>query len=300
MGVYDERRPGGLPPGELDPALWRCGERVRRLEVRWKSGLAGHALNDVGALTRLLNVIVQDSALPSLPDAIGDLAALRSLEVDGNALQGFPTALSKLAGTLEALSAARNSLASPSGIAPIAALGGLVTLNLSNNRLASVGALDLLTKVHLVSLSLSNNQISELPDACWEGPMMLQRFDVAGNRIEELPPGMGVMKEKKLTELLLDENPLRDGKIRNMLQNSAVVSKDVLTYLRKQKGKKGKPNSKAKAKKHEDSEESEADAAPEPPPPPPPPPPASKAKGKKNKGKAKVEVDSDAEAKEVG
>merc|ERR1712139_250403 len=118
--------------------------------------------------------------------------------------------------------------------------------------------LNLKSKPHLVTLSVVSNGLKELPEDPWGDLTMLQHLNVSNNKLTELPCEMGAMKEKKLTELLLDDNPWKDGKIRNMIENSAVLSNTVLVYLRKLKPKgnkkvKGKPKRKGKA--NSDSEE---------------------------------------------
>merc|ERR1719238_2516860 len=95
---------------------------------------------------------------------------------------------------------------------------------------------------------------------------MLQHLNISGNKIKELPCEMGEMKEKKFTELIMHDNPWKDGKIRTMIDNSAVLSNTVLTYLRKLKpkgGKRGGGGKKGKKKKAESSSEAESEDEPE-------------------------------------
>merc|ERR1719454_2586085 len=104
------------------------------------------------------------------------------------------------------------------------------------------------SKPHLVTLSVAHNKLDELPEDPWGDLTMLQHLNISANKLTELPCEMGAMKEKKLTELLLHDNPWKDGKIRNMIENSAVLSNTVLPYLRKLQAKNPKGKSKAKAK----------------------------------------------------
>eukprot|EP00929_Paragymnodinium_shiwhaense_P002617 TRINITY_DN10291_c0_g1_i1.p1 TRINITY_DN10291_c0_g1~~TRINITY_DN10291_c0_g1_i1.p1 ORF type:complete len:545 (-),score=186.19 TRINITY_DN10291_c0_g1_i1:113-1747(-) len=251
----------GLVEGQLDPALWRCGPCVRHLEVRWSPGLAAGSLDLVGALGRLLHLIVQDSGLPALPEAIGTLKELRSLEVDGNALTDFPASLAKVT-TLESLSAVRNKLTSKC-LQKLAPIEKLASVKLDQNAISDVEDLDLHKKPHLVTLSLAQNSLTELPEDCWGDLAMLQHLNVSGNKIKELPCEMGVMKEKKFTQLMLDDNPWKDGKIRTMIENSAVLSNTVLVYLRKMKPK-GNKRGGGKKKKAKAESSSEAESEDEP------------------------------------
>lgn len=232
--IEREGKVAGLAEGELDPAIWRC-QALRRLQVRFPSGLESSTFSCLGSLRKLQTLIIRDSGLTGFPDVLGSLSDLRSLDIDKNNLVVLPASLAQL-GSLESLSANNNSLASA---APVATLGNLQSLALSGNQLKTLDDLCLEKKTHLTSLRVANNSITELPDSIGE-LLMMQHFDVSGNQIAALPLGLGRLKEKKLTEMILDNNPIRDGKIRNMIERSAVLSKDVLTYLRKQKPSRGK------------------------------------------------------------
>lgn len=290
-----ERQVAGLVDGQMDPALWRCGPGVRHLEIRWRPGLGAGALDSISALRRILHLIVQDSSLPALPEALGDLKELRQLDFDGNSVKAFPKSIGRLSASLESISAARNQLTG-SSLAALAPLEKLVTLKLDNNKISDIEDLAIAKKPHLVMLSVARNELVELPEEGWGDLAMLQHLNVSANKLKELPCEMGAMKEKKLTELLLDDNPWKDGKIRSMIENSAVLSNTVLVYLRKMKpkGKKGGAKAKGKKKKAESSDEdsdedrpvifvakSESEEEEEVAPPPPVEEPKKKKKGKK-------------------
>eukprot|EP00747_Dinoflagellata_sp_TGD_P182325 gnl/TRDRNA2_/TRDRNA2_36542_c0_seq1.p1 gnl/TRDRNA2_/TRDRNA2_36542_c0~~gnl/TRDRNA2_/TRDRNA2_36542_c0_seq1.p1 ORF type:complete len:847 (-),score=225.88 gnl/TRDRNA2_/TRDRNA2_36542_c0_seq1:88-2442(-) len=299
----EESQIAGLAPGAMDPALWRCGLGVRHLEIRWRPGLGAGSLDRVGALTRLLSLIVQDSGLASLPESLCHLKELRSLDVDGNALETFPKSLGQLSGSLESLSAARNKLRSEA-LARLSTLEQLLALKLDHNLLEDLDDLELSKKPRLVHFSVAHNRLAELPDDVWGHLVMLQHLNLSANKLQELPCEMGAMKEKKLTELLLHENPWKDGKIRNMIESSAALSNTVLVYLRKQKpkGRKGGAKKKGKAAKSDSPSESEGED-----------PtaaesdreaavvdtPAPKKKGKKAKAKAKAKDEKAAEEVQV-
>lgn len=258
----EETQAPGLVEGEMDPALWRVGSAVRHLYIKWRPGLGAGSLDAIGSLKRILHLGIHDSGLPSLPEELCELTELRSLEVDGNALTNFPSSIKKLASTLESVSAIRNKLTSKCLI-NLAPLDHLVSLKLDQNLIEDLEDLALKSKIHLVTLSLLGNKLKELPEDPWSNLIMLQHFDVSNNKITELPCEMGEMKEKKLTNLVLDDNPWKDGKIRNMIQDSAVLSNVVLTYLRKMKPKakgkaKGKPKRKPKATSDSDAESDDA------------------------------------------
>lgn len=255
----EEAQAPGLDDGAVDPALWRCGKGLRYLEIRWRPGLNSTTLNRIGSLKRLLHLIISDSGLADLPEALGELLEMRSLEVDRNALTTMPSSLQCLAGNLESLSAARNRLVS-GALERLAPLEHLVSLKLDHNQLGGLDGLSLSRKPHLVTLSVAHNKLRNLPQDPWGDLVMLQHLNVSANELTELPSEMGLMKEKKLTELLLHENPWSDGKIRNMVENSAVLSSTVLVYLRKRKPT-GKKPTKGKAKRKDGRGESDSESA---------------------------------------
>eukprot|EP00746_Dinoflagellata_sp_MGD_P124804 gnl/MRDRNA2_/MRDRNA2_59433_c0_seq1.p1 gnl/MRDRNA2_/MRDRNA2_59433_c0~~gnl/MRDRNA2_/MRDRNA2_59433_c0_seq1.p1 ORF type:complete len:795 (-),score=244.52 gnl/MRDRNA2_/MRDRNA2_59433_c0_seq1:58-2442(-) len=244
----------GLTKGYLDPALWHCNA-LNRLQISWPH-LASDALEKVGMLNKLQTLIVKDSHLVSLPSSLAQLRNLKSIEVDNNNLESLPSAFAALQ-DLESLSASRNAL---SELEALGDLKNLVSLVVDYNKLKDIEDLDLSSKSRLVTLSVSNNLLVELPDSIGELQAM-ECLNVSFNKIKELPCELGQLKEKKLTTLLLNDNPWKDGKIRNMIENSAVLSKDVLTYVRKQRPQgRGKARSKAKGKKGVKNEsESEAE-----------------------------------------
>jgi len=251
----DVEQAPGLTVGGMDPALWRCGPNIRHLEIRWRPGLAAGSLDRINVLKRILHLAVQDCRLPALPETLPELPELRSLEVDGNNLITFPNSFGDLAKTLESLSAARNKLTSEC-LEMLAPLNHLTSLKLDHNQISELDKLSLNEKPHLVTLSVAHNALTEIPDDPWSDLVLLQHLNLSANKLIELPCEMGAMKEKKLTELVLHDNPWKDGKIRNMIENSAVLSNTVLTYLRKQKPqKKPKKNAHRRgAKQNSDSD----------------------------------------------
>jgi hypothetical protein len=286
----EESQYPGLEKGEMDPALWRLGPTVRHLSICWRPGLSAGSLDRISALRRVLHLIVQDSGLPALPDCLGELKELRSLEVDGNQLKTFPDSIGNLAGSLEVLSAVGNKLNAAS-LKKLAPLDHLVSLKLDKNTIVDLEDLALNKKPHLVTLSVTHNELVELPEDPWADLVMLQHLNLTANKIKELPCEMGAMKEKKLTDLILDNNPWKDGKIRTMIDNSAVLSTTVLVYLRKLKPKggkkpKGKPKRKSKAESSsEDESEDNAPPAKDESSDEEPPPVEPISTGKKKKGK---------------
>lgn len=243
---------------EVDPALWQCsGVNMLRLRVRALATLP----EDLGRLSNLVTLIVSDNAFVALPDALGQLSALKNLEANGNRIKALPEGISKLA-NLEVLQMAGNQLSSA---APLAPLANLVSVGLDGNKLATLDELDLANKPRLQILSARSNGLEAIPTGLGECQALTSLF-LSGNEIEELPVEMGGLKEKKMREIELQENPLNDPKIKKMIGKSANLVKELLTYVRKngfkgdKGGKKGKgKNGKKKAESEAEEEEEEED-----------------------------------------
>jgi len=238
-------RDGPVAGGGADPALWSCTS-LNMLTL--KCGLAN--VDGVRGLRGLLTLILTGNELAALPEEIGELKLLKNLEVDDNYLKALPAAVGGLP-ALESLSVNGNQLTS---LAPLQAATALVSLHAARNALSEIDC-GLTNKPRLSVINVSDNGIEELPGEIG-GLQLLRSLNVSDNEIEELPCELGELKESKLKELGLGGNPWDDGKIVKMIQKSNNLSKEILTYVRKQKGKgkKGKGKGK-KGKKLEDAME---------------------------------------------
>ena len=236
---------GPVTGGGADPALWSCTS-LNMLTL--KCSLAN--VDGVKGLRGLLTLILTGNELAALPEEIGELKLLKNLEVDDNYLKALPAAVGELP-ALESLSVNGNQLTS---LAPLQAGTALVSLHAARNALSEIDC-GLTNKPRLSVINVSDNGIEELPGEIG-GLQLLRSLNVSDNEIEELPCELGALKESKLKELGLGGNPWDDGKIVKMIQKSNNLSKEILTYVRKQKGKgkKGKGKGK-KGKKLEDAME---------------------------------------------
>jgi len=257
-------KPGVPERGPVDPAVWGCVCLYElRLELADKvlTSLPGAGL---ARLTDLVTLIVSGNALAELPDELGTLTKLRNLEAAGNALTELPASAAKLT-QLQVVDVSNNAIAS---LAPLSALESLVSVNAGSNKLT---ALDLAYESleHLGSLAAPNNEIAVFPRGlgCCQ---LLTSVDFASNKIEQVPIELGNLTVKKLQQVVLKDNPLKDARIRRFVEDdSPTLVKDLLNHVRKNgwkgdapaakggkkgKGKKGKGQAAAAPQEEDDSD----------------------------------------------
>jgi len=228
---------GPVTGGGADPALWGCNS-LNMLTL--KCGLAN--VDGVKGLKGLLTLILTGNELAALPEEIGELKLLKNLEVDDNYLKELPDTVGKLP-ALESLSVNGNQLTS---LAALQSGTALVSLHAARNALKEIDC-GLTNKPRLSVINVSDNTIEEIPEEIGS-LQQLRSLDVSENDIEDLPSELGGLKESKLKELSLGGNPWDDGKIVKMIEKSKNLSKEILTYVRKQKGR-GKRGKGKKGKK---------------------------------------------------
>ncbi|THU67536.1 hypothetical protein C4D60_Mb05t25690 [Musa balbisiana] len=137
-----------------------------------------------------------------LPDSIGKLSSLITLDLSENRIVVLPTTMGALS-SLTKLDLHSNRIAQlPDSIGD---LHRLLFLDLRGNQLTSLPS-TFCKLVHLEELDLSSNQISSLPDAI--GSLVrLKKLNVETNDIEELPHSIGNCVV--LAELRADYNRLK-------------------------------------------------------------------------------------------
>ena len=155
---------------------------------------------EIGQLTALTYLYLEDNQLSALPLEIGQLKALTIFYVNGNQLSVLPPKIGQLT-QLATLFLNDNQL---HALPPeIGQLTELTSLSLHNNQLSvlppQIGQLTALT-----SLSLKGNQLSALPPEIGQ-LMSLTRLSLEDNKLSALPPE--IRKLTALTELCLHGNP---------------------------------------------------------------------------------------------
>ena len=199
-------------------------------------------------------IVAAAPVVTSLPKEIGKLKNLRVLECEGNKLEALPEELSKLQ-NLEILRLGRNQI---KDLSALKKMNNLVTLVVDNNRLRTLDDFDLGSKSRLITLSANNNEIVDAPSDIGKCTLLTEIL-LNKNNIEELPGEWGELKEKKVREIDLDDNPIKDSKIKKMMGKSDKFVKELLTYVRKNcktgLAKKAGNAVKSSKKKKEESED---------------------------------------------
>ena len=156
----------------------------------------------IGQLALLQTLDLSFNKLQQLPDSIGRLAQLQELDLTDNQLQQLPDSIGHLA-KLQKLDLTNNQLQQlPDSIGHLAKLQ---KLDLTNNQLQqlpySFGRL-----AQLQELALSDNQLQQLPDSIGH-LAKLQKLALYDNQLQQLPDSIGHLA--KLQKLDIAHNNLQ-------------------------------------------------------------------------------------------
>ena len=180
----------------------------------------------IGQLTNLQTLDLNDNQLVSLPESMGQLTNLQYLGLGGNQLVTLPDSIGQLT-NLEELELRINQLANlPESIG---GLTSLTTLGLGGNQLVtlpeSIGELTSLQR-----LNLYNNRLVNLPESIG-GLTRLGGLNLTYNRLVNLPESMGGLTRLKMLFLgnnLLVNLPESIGQLTNLqalfLENNQFVN----------------------------------------------------------------------------
>ncbi len=157
---------------------------------------------EIGSLTSLRSLSLNENPLRSLPPQIGNLERLRKLSIEGNQLRSLPAEIGAL-GDLRELRLAWNKLNS---LPPeIGGLSSLQSLDVSDNQLRSLPS-QIGTLRTLQCLDLQINQLRSLPPEI--GALnKLVWINLSNNQLTSVPPEIGALDN--LVWLKLDQNQLR-------------------------------------------------------------------------------------------
>lgn len=223
--TVEDVEPIALENGGTDPALW-YQYTVTRMELSLpKSVLRALPGDGLERMNQLQYVILNNNSLTELPSQVSTLSNLRVLEVAGNELTVLPEGLAELTG-LEMINLSNNMLTSLAGLDGCAMMA---TVNASNNKLSELD-IDLTTMPRLHDLLLSGNELTSIPADIGTLPL-LEDFTAEDNKITELP--FEITKLKKVKTLKLNGNPLKDQKVKKMLQREGKGLKELWKYLNK-------------------------------------------------------------------
>ena len=155
----------------------------------------------LGQLTQLQTLDLSGNQLTALPEWLGQLTQLQDLNFENNRLTALPESLGQLT-QLQTLDLSGNQLtALPEWLGQ---LTQLQDLNFENNRLTALPeSLGQLTQ--LQTLDLRNNQLTALPESLGQLEQ-LQTLYLTGNQLTALPESLGQLTQ--LQTLRLESNDL--------------------------------------------------------------------------------------------
>ena len=173
----------------------------KHFSTRIKSNFLTTIPNWIGQLSNLSSLDISYNQLSALPEGIGQLSNLSSLSIHNNQLTALPDWIGQLS-NLSSLDISYNQLSAlPDWIGQ---LSNLSSLDISYNQLSAlpdwIGQLS-----NLSSLNIAGNQLSALPD--WIGQLSnLSSLNIAGNQLSALPDWIGQLSN--LSSLSIHSNQL--------------------------------------------------------------------------------------------
>ena len=199
----------------------------------------------VSQLTSLLELILTNNGLESLPIEIGTLTRLRLLDASHNRLKLLPQTIYHL-GSLQKLLLAHNELTTDSF--PVTGeqdvpFPALQYVNISNNQLTILPQF-IYMSTSLIELLASYNELHTISTDIYY-MSSLKTIDMSHNNITSLPSE--ISQCSKLRSLCFDDNPLTDPRLVKILKQFGVTKpKAVLEYLQGSKKSSGKGGKKKK------------------------------------------------------
>jgi leucine-rich repeat protein SHOC2 len=187
-----------------------------RLDRSTVLNLQGHRIIDlpegIGNIPSLETLDIRNNQLSSLPESIGNLSNLTYLWGNDNLLNSLPDSISSLS-NLKILDLRRNRIESlPESIGN---LSNLANLYLANNRLErlpeSIGNL-----VNSIQLNLNHNRLTNLPNSIGN-LTKLTHLCLSGNKLASLTDSMSSLSN--LSIIYLRDNPLTDLSILQKISN---------------------------------------------------------------------------------
>ncbi len=233
--------------------------KVRGLNHLRVSGFHGmkYFSPEIAQFNSLLELMLIENGLTSLPEEIHMLPKLRVLDVSNNQLVSIPDSIYKLS-CLQTVLFSHNQLTIES-FPPCTCnepFPNIQYVDLVGNKLTNIPEF-VYKSSSLLELRASHNNIEALSNAigCLSS---LKLIEMHNNDLHDIPSELSQCT--KLKFLIFDENPIADHRLRKILiQFGATKPKAVLDYLhtkskgrKKGKGKKGKHDS-------ESAEEEETD-----------------------------------------
>ena len=161
----------------------------------------------IGRLSLLETLDLSHNKLNSLPASMRELSRLRTLSLSHNRLQSLPFGVFNQLKTLRELSASHNAFSGALFPSSVAEMKNLKILDVSDNAVASLNFSKVLKLPSLIRLDISRNRLGMFPDISeWINLTVLVADE---NALSDLPRGMVNLKEK-LKTVSLERNSIRD------------------------------------------------------------------------------------------
>ncbi|XP_054768806.2 leucine-rich repeat-containing protein 47-like [Lytechinus pictus] len=216
--------------------------------------------SEIGNLSHLLNLTLRGNKLVVLPDSIGKLTRLQFLDASRNSIENVPDSLGCIS-SIHTLDLSQNKLS----VIPESFnnLSNLAYLNFSRNSLTDLDVMLRGNLHHLGEVLASHNQIETIPSGVG-GLESLRTLDLSENKLQEFPARLSLCP--KLKELHLVENPVKDRRLKKLIQQTR-GTKPILEYIaahgKKEEAedvsaksaKKGKRKKKSSQSKDEETEQ---------------------------------------------
>lgn len=178
----------------------------------------------IANLEHLQSLILFRNKINNIPAEIGKLSALKVLDLSGNQIESLPAELGKLK-SLTTINLSGNKLKE----VDLGQLEWLTVCNLSSNQLKQFPVLPIGKETHhLAEVNLEKNQIKEIPTSL-VNQAGLKSINLGDNQIELVPQFLA--KCAKLKEINLKENPLKDKRLKKLVEQCR--SKQVMDYVEK-------------------------------------------------------------------
>lgn len=172
-----------------------------------ENDLGGELSPAIGEMATLEVLELQGNKLTALPSSMHKLANLKSLNVSGNNLRTIPIEILTL--PLVDLNASKNQLEGT--FCNIDSMPHLQELNLANNSLVSISSAQSISLPSLRSLNVSTNRVVSLPDvSTWTS---LQALLMGENKLKSLPEGFAGLVQLRTADFTGNDITALDEKI---------------------------------------------------------------------------------------
>uniref|UniRef100_A0A158PNA5 TIR domain-containing protein n=1 Tax=Anisakis simplex TaxID=6269 RepID=A0A158PNA5_ANISI len=161
--------------------------RIQKCDVRSLSKGIFRGLVNLRSLY-LDQMAHNDQPLTISEGIFNELNRLEKIAITNSQLGNIPNNAFCATPNLQVINVSSNWLHSANiGISSECSVGQLLILDLSNNRIQSIGSTDLSALAAIRQLSLANNQIEHIDREAFHANTLLQHLDIESNRIQEMP-----------------------------------------------------------------------------------------------------------------